>query len=77
MVLSDDDVLDPLCFQEHLADFELDKDHRANYHGYNIVYLGSNLPEKTIMRRKIFNLRHVPKISFDGGAMMFEKSLRH
>lgn len=75
MVLSDDDILDSLCFQEHIEDFELNKEHKMNYHSYKIIYLGSNLEEKVIKAEKVFGKINTPNISRDGGAIMFEKDL--
>jgi spore maturation protein CgeD len=75
MYLADDDVLEPNCFEEHLKEFEVNKNQRANYHGWRIVYLDSSEPDAIMLGDFIFGEQHNPRNWLDGGAIMFEKSL--
>jgi len=75
MVLSDDDILDPRCFEEHLKNFKINNGSRANHHSYNMVYLESDLPGIEIGATEILRVSGNDKVRTDGGAVMFEKSL--
>ncbi len=75
MYLADDDTLEPNCFEEHLKEFESNKNQRANYHAWRIKYLDSNEPERIAPAIYVFGNRHNPRNRLDGGAMMFEKNL--
>jgi spore maturation protein CgeD len=75
MYLADDDIFEPNCFAEHLGEFTKNKNQRANYHGWRIVYLGSSEPESIAPAVRSFGAHRSPRNRLDGGAIMFEKSL--
>lgn len=75
MYLADDDILDPSCFEEHIKKFEKDKTQRANYHGYKIIYLGTEKPDGIISATLTFGPRRSPKERMDGGSLMFAKDI--
>lgn len=75
--LADDDVLEPTCFEEHLKEFERDKPQDVNFHGWRVVYVGSEKPDELIGVSKRYGLdtQRRPGRRLDGGAVMFKKEL--
>lgn len=73
--LSDDDLLKPHCFEKHIDDFNEHKSRLANYHGYNIIYINSDIKEEVKPAIKDFGRHRTPRMRLDGGAMMFKADL--
>ncbi len=75
MTLSDDDLLMPNCFEEHIKEFNTGKNKRANFHAVRVVHLNGKVPENILPANRIFGGGRDPNTRIDGGAIMFEKSL--
>ena len=79
MFLADDDYLEPTCLEMHIKEFERNKAQRINYHGWRVVYVGTNKPDDIIRATRIYgptnNRKMRPGGRVDGGAVMFKKVL--
>lgn len=75
MCLADDDILEPTCFEEHLKEFEKNKDQIANFHATRIVYLDSDKPDEILPAVQTFGPDRSPHMRMDGGSIMFKKEL--
>lgn len=75
MYLADDDLLENNCFEEHIKEFEKNKQERVNFHAFKITYLNKRFPDEIIPANRIFGGGRDPNNRIDGGAIMFEKTL--
>jgi len=75
MVLADDDMLEPTCFEDHIKEFARDKKQTANFHACRITYLDSNKPDEILPAVKTFGPHRSPHQRMDGGSIMFKKEL--
>ena len=75
MILSDNDILMTNCFQEHMEDFEMNKNARAYYHAIEVIYTYNNQPGYQIPAKTLFGPALNPDGQIDLGALMFERSL--
>ena len=77
MYLSDDDVLEPNCFAEHIQEFAKDVAQSINFHGWRVVYLDTNKPDEIIgvKNRYGLNTQRRPGRRIDGGSVMYKKEL--
>lgn len=75
MVLADDDLYEPSCFEEHIKEFEKDKSQMANFHACRITYLNSDKPDEILPAVKTFGPHRSPHQRMDGSSIMFNKDL--
>lgn len=75
MVLADDDMLEPTCFEEHIKEFERDNKQMANFHACRVIYLDSDKPDEILPAIETFGPHLSPRQRIDGGSVMFKKEL--
>lgn len=75
MVLADDDMLEPTCFEEHIKEFERNKKQMANFHACRVIYLDSDKPDEILPAIETFGSHLSSRQRIDGGSVMFKKEL--